>query len=182
METSSWSQELPWVLIGIRSAPRDADGVSAAERDFGTPICLPGDFLDTPVPPADSFMNKLKTLVENTAPAPALPKRAVKVSIPKEIISTEFVFVRRMAHASPFSPLYLGPYKVVNRDTNYFCIQIGNRQELINVSRLKPFYSECVQPAVPPRRGRPPAARPGADLPATRSSFPSACTAPRPTT
>ena len=69
-----------------------------------------------------------------------------------------------MAHASPFSTLYLGPYKVVNRDTNYFCIQIGNRQELINVSRLKPFYSECVQPAVPPRRGRPPAARPGADL------------------
>ena len=69
METSSWSQELPWVLIGIRSAPRDADGVSAAERDFGTPICLPGDFLDTQVPPADSFINKLKTLVENSAPA-----------------------------------------------------------------------------------------------------------------
>ena len=47
-------------LSCIRSTPRGADVVSAAERVFGTPLCLPGDFLDTPVPSANLFMTKLK--------------------------------------------------------------------------------------------------------------------------
>jgi transposase InsO family protein len=45
---SRWCKELPWVLLGMRAAPRDSNGVSAAEHVYGTQLVLPGQFLDAP--------------------------------------------------------------------------------------------------------------------------------------
>jgi transposase InsO family protein len=43
--TADWLQHLPWILLGLRAAPREDSGVSAAELVFGTPLQLPGQFL-----------------------------------------------------------------------------------------------------------------------------------------
>ena len=37
-----WLEHLPWVLFGLRTAPREDTGVSAAELVYGSQLALPG--------------------------------------------------------------------------------------------------------------------------------------------
>ena len=39
-----WAQELPWVLLGIRTAPKEDLGCSSAELVYGAPVTVPGEF------------------------------------------------------------------------------------------------------------------------------------------
>jgi hypothetical protein len=45
--TATWSEELPFVLIGLRAQPSEDTGLSPAEAVFGAPIVLPNEFLQT---------------------------------------------------------------------------------------------------------------------------------------
>jgi len=40
-----WTQELQWVLLGIRTAPKEDLGCSSAEMVYGAPLTVPGDFI-----------------------------------------------------------------------------------------------------------------------------------------
>jgi transposase InsO family protein len=42
---ATWSEELPFVLLGLLVQPREDTGLSPAEAVFGTPIVLPNEFL-----------------------------------------------------------------------------------------------------------------------------------------
>ncbi len=42
---ADWPEHLPWVLLGLRAAPREDSGISAAELVYGSPLSLPGQFL-----------------------------------------------------------------------------------------------------------------------------------------
>jgi transposase InsO family protein len=42
---ATWSEELPFVLLGLRAQPREDTGLSPAEAVFGAPIMLPNEFL-----------------------------------------------------------------------------------------------------------------------------------------
>ncbi|MFN9945023.1 MAG: hypothetical protein ACK56I_36700, partial [bacterium] len=67
---------------------------------------------------------------------------------------TRFVLVRRDAVQPPLSPLYDGPFLVLERSHHYIKVQIGTKTETISNHRLKPCHTpEDVQPAEPPRRG-----------------------------
>jgi len=66
------------------------------------------------------------------------------------------VFVREDAVIPTPAPRYLGPYLVLERWSKYFCLQIGSKQDVVSVDRLKPVFSDApVTPALPPPRGRP---------------------------
>ena len=43
----NWSNELPWVLLGIRTAPKEDLGCSSAEMVYGAPLTVPGDFISS---------------------------------------------------------------------------------------------------------------------------------------
>ena len=58
--SANWLQDLPWVLLSIRTAPREDTSVSAAENVYGTPLVVPGQFLSTPEPPAEPFFQDLR--------------------------------------------------------------------------------------------------------------------------
>ncbi|MFN9940584.1 MAG: hypothetical protein ACK56I_14020, partial [bacterium] len=83
-------------------------------------------------------------------------------ALPEELLLTRFVLVRRDAVQPPLSPLYDGPFLVLERSLHFFKVQLGSRTEIISTQRLKPCHTpEDAQPAESPRRGRPPnAARP----------------------
>jgi transposase InsO family protein len=42
---TTWSEELPFVLLGLRAQPREDSSLSPAEAVFGAPIVLPNKFL-----------------------------------------------------------------------------------------------------------------------------------------
>ena len=75
------------------------------------------------------------------------------------------MFVRHGARRAPLTRPYDGPYRVKKRDSKFFVLQVGSREQVVSVDRLKPAFGfadpESGQqgpPAAarPPARGRPP--------------------------
>ncbi|GFN78116.1 Pol polyprotein [Plakobranchus ocellatus] len=46
LQGPNWADELPWILLGLRTAPKEDIGSSAAEIVYGTPLTVPGEFID----------------------------------------------------------------------------------------------------------------------------------------
>ena len=50
---TDWKSHLPWVLLGMRAAPREESGVSAAEAALQQRLVVPGQLPPLGLPPAD---------------------------------------------------------------------------------------------------------------------------------
>jgi hypothetical protein len=156
---ANWVDHLPWVLMGLRAAPREDDGSTPAQEVFGTPLILPGQFLDSPEIPPKIFLEQFSKTMSaaehtatrhNTATACQPPPR-----LPDDLTRASTVFVRRDGHVPPLQPLYDGPYAVVHRSLHHFTLRIGDK---VSTLRLKPCTDPAAPPALPRVRGRPPAA------------------------
>jgi hypothetical protein len=67
--------------------------------------------------------------------------------------------VRHDAVQPPLSPLYDGPFLVLERSLHFFKLQVGSRIDTVSTHRLKPCHTpEETQATEPPRRGQPPIA------------------------
>jgi len=160
----SWVADLPWVLLHLRAAPREDTGLSPAEALYGSPLVLPGQFLEAPEDPSPKFFADLRSSIAASNPAPARHNVSEKERqpsvLPSSLLQAEFVLVRRDSVRPPLSPLYDGPYKVLQRSQHFFKIQMGERSDNVSVHRLKAAYMPAsAVPALPPRRGRPPGQR-----------------------
>jgi hypothetical protein len=84
-------------------------------------------------------------------------------------MKVRMVLVRKDECVPPLTPLYSGPYMVLQRSARVFKLKVGNKEDTVSVHRLKPAVTaQDVLPADPPRRGRPPLPRlPAAAKPAT---------------
>ncbi len=96
---------LPWVLMGLRAAPTEDTGVSAAEVVFGAPL---GQILDTGEPPPADFIARLR---QSGPPPPSRPLSYAQMAAkpPAALLSAAFVYVRKGGTIPPLSPLYSGP-------------------------------------------------------------------------
>jgi hypothetical protein len=165
---TDWSAQLPWILLGLRAAPKDDSGMSSAECVFGSPLTLPGEFLGSPDLPSEDFVRRVQEGSAVTALA-VRPRSYAQVtaSVPAELLTAEHVYVRRDGHKTPLSPLYEGPFAVVKSGEKFFVIKMGGKEATVSIDRLKPHQGGGpVVPADPTRRGRPPLAR-TASSPAT---------------
>jgi hypothetical protein len=66
--SADWVQHLPWVLLGLRRAPREESAVSAAELVYGAPLSLPGQFISTAEPPPEASVLQLQAGTPCAAP------------------------------------------------------------------------------------------------------------------
>jgi hypothetical protein len=147
---AAWAEHLPWVLLGLRAAPKEDSGVSAAEVVFGSQLVLPNQVLEqlppaTPPPPAMSIPLRQRSYAE-VVKGPA-----------DQLATAEYVYVRRGPVAGPLTAAYDGPYQILSRSDKVYKLQVGARVESVSADRLKPYVG-VEKPAVaqPPRRGRPP--------------------------
>jgi hypothetical protein len=90
-----WVEHLPWVLLGVRAAPKERAGVSAAEAVYGAPLAVPGQLVRLPEPE-----------IPGTTPEPEPVQ-------PEEI--SDLVFVKRPGKTS-LGPLFDGPFKVLRQE------------------------------------------------------------------
>ena len=159
-----WYDQLPWVLLGIRTAPKQDLGVSSAELVYGEVLSVPGDFL-MPTTRPFNVQQQLQTLRDKVAtlrPIPMSRHGSSSPSVPRALQTCKYVFLRNDSHRPPLSPPYSGPYEVLDRDKKNFVIRMGQRHERVTIDRLKPAHLDPyspVQTASPPRRGRPPKRR-----------------------
>jgi hypothetical protein len=61
---------LPWVLLGLRAAPKEDTGVSSAEMLYGLPLTLPGQFITSMEPLPEQFLTQLQETAAGFVPPP----------------------------------------------------------------------------------------------------------------
>jgi hypothetical protein len=170
--TATWADELPFVLLSLRAQPREDTGLSPAESVFGAPIVLPNEFLQCDELAVDSIIKNLKKTLD--APVFSLPRHNTSSSsglpseLPAELLSAPLVWIRRRGAVPPLRPLYDGPYAVIRRGGRSFTLQIGSREEIVAVSRLKACTTADAAPGSLLHCGRPLGKRPGGSAAAKR--------------
>lgn len=154
--TDRWTEVLPTVLLGMRSAFRDTIQATTAEMVYGTTLTLPGEFF-APTPPdfnAADFVRKLKDHMQALSPTPT-SNHATKrhTFVPQDLKTCTHVFVRHDAVQPPLKPPYDGPFPVVQRNDKVFKVNISNKSKFISIDRLKPAYllsdTEGTTPGLP---------------------------------
>ena len=157
--------ELPWVLLGLRTMPKEDLGTSVADMVYGEPLTVPGTFVaPSKSTEAADHMQRMREMVGRLVPAPDAWHGTRPAANSGSLGDAEFVFVRQDASHGPLQTPYTGPYRVLERQEKYFIIQCGEREESVSVDRLKAARAEpdrTIEPTRPPRRGRPPKQRPG---------------------
>ena len=163
LTTAAWMDELPWVMLGLRTAPKEDLGTSVVDMVYGTPLTVPGTFVaPSNDPEASDHLQRLRDIAGRLVPAPDAWHGTRATANTKTLREAEFVFVRRDAAHGPLQTPYTGPYRVLQRQEKYFVIQCGKREESVSVDRLKAANAEpdrAIEPAKPRRRGRPPKQR-----------------------
>jgi hypothetical protein len=121
-------------------------------------LVLPGQFLSAPEPPSPSFIKDFQGVLAGRTPLQTAHHTTPSpTSLPEDLLLARYVLVRHDAVQPPLSPLYDGPFLVVERSLHFFKLQMGSRVEVVSTHRLKPCHApQEVQAAEPPRRGRPP--------------------------
>jgi hypothetical protein len=153
---SDWPSHLPWVLLGLHAAPKEVSGVSSAEVVFGQQLVLPGEL--TPGLEA-SPLDFRNALASSHPPPTSQPRTYAEVTAqpPKSVLqAAEYVYVLRGGVGAPLADPYTGPFSVLKAGPKCFVIEVGGRQEVVSVDRIKP-HPGSAPPSVaqPPRRGRP---------------------------
>jgi len=143
----NWIAELPWVMLGLRTAPNLDTGVSPALLVMGQHPALPGHLI---IPRDD--------IIDHTAFSERLA-RSMKAQVfagnpwhggeqsgrpvPRSLEEATSVLVRRDRLQGSLEPKYEGPFEVVNRNKKQFTVLKNGFQNIISVDRLKPFY-QCL--------------------------------------
>ena len=124
---------------------------------FGSPLSVPGEILDGGEIPRSRFLQKIELAVSGfDAPPPHHVSPAPPAPLWPALLAAKFMFVREDAYVPPLAPLYLGPYLVLEWRTKFFCLQLGDRTNVVSVDRLKPAFSdEAISLALLPLHGRP---------------------------
>ncbi|BHF67008.1 hypothetical protein SprV_0301003100 [Sparganum proliferum] len=168
-QTESWSVNLPLVLLGIRSSVKEDIQCTAAELVYGTPLRLPGEFVQsstTNIP--STFVQQLKQRMAQLRPTPTRPT-SKRVFVHEDLKSTPFVFVRHDAVRKSLCSPYDGPYKVLQRMDKYYVIQKADKTDTVSIDRLKPAYLECIPlSVVPPTFSAPSSLDPPVSVPSTQ--------------
>ena len=148
----AWYPHLPWVLLGLRAAPKDECGVSTAEATLGQRLVVPGELHQ----PEESVQPPLRA----ECPPKVIPESkrtyAQVVADNPALDTVTMVYVLRGGHTTPLSTCYSGPFEVVARGPKVFQLKIGEKVETVSRDRLKPHLGkDCPQAEVPRGRGRP---------------------------
>ena len=142
--SKSWSRSLPWVLLGLRSAPKQDTTTSAAEVVFGVPLRIPGRCFQSEQTAKSTAAQQLELARGNveafTPESLDLSRFKSSPFIAKSLRTAEYVYVRddRLGKAS-LVPRYTGPFKVVSKewDSNTFVVDLGKKEDRVSLSRLK---------------------------------------------
>ena len=112
-----WTEELLWVLLGIRTAPKEDLGLSTAELVYGSLLMVPGDFIPNGQPrTASQELQQQRQSVGNLRPVPttAHGKEQIRTNVPQSLKQAKFVFVRWDSRKGPLQEPYDGSFEVVD--------------------------------------------------------------------
>ena len=126
----NWIQNLPLVLLGIRSALKPDVGGSAAEVVYGCGLRLPGAFLapttGSTASPGD-LVTRLRQFVQQLRPVPPRTSSSPRVFVPDALATCTHVFLHHDAIRKPLTTPYDGPYRVFSPSDKTMKIDIKGK-------------------------------------------------------
>ena len=114
----NWTSHLPWVMLGLRAAPRDETGVSATEATLQQQLVVPGQL--PPQEPPQTPMEPLK-------PPAVIPptKRSYAEAIrASPLDQADWVYIKCGLQGKPLSDRYSGLYKVLEKAAKAWKLQV----------------------------------------------------------
>ncbi|XP_068221345.1 uncharacterized protein [Palaemon carinicauda] len=133
---SSWFTQLPCFLLGLRTSPKDALDVSAAEMMYGDPLIIPAEFFPS-VTSADD-LQRIRHVVGKFTPCRQIYKPPEKHHITTDLPFATHVFPRNVTSKPPLTPLYTSSFLVIRRNPKAFLLKIRGQEDWVCIDRLKP--------------------------------------------
>jgi transposase InsO family protein len=116
-----WAEHLPWVLLGLRAAPKEDSNISSAEMLYGSPLTLPGELAGASEVTAAELVERIRSGAGPLPPLPTrLPEAAGPLSVPDVLQRATHVYILRGGVIPPLAPRYQGPYLVVQKEPKRF--------------------------------------------------------------
>ena len=147
-----WIDELPMILLGIRTAWREDPECSLADLVYGTALHLLGEFFNAPRTSDlhSGFLRELQNSMHTALPPPLQYHCTRPTHIPGDLGHTSFVYIRHGAHCNPLQRPYAGPFPVLERNEKYWVINHDEKIEKVTVDHLKTAYPSPVEPLLHP--------------------------------
>ena len=169
-----WMDDLPFVLLGLRTAWREDPDCSPAELVYGSSLHLPGEFLPPVTPdqttPSSEFLRRLQGYMRTALPPPPVYHGSRSTYVPANLSSTGYVYVRRDGYRKPLTRPYSGPHRILEAGDKFFIIDINGKRDSVSIDRLKVAH---VPQSAPPPTSSPPQPWVAEPPPSPSSSTPS---------
>lgn len=142
-----WTESLPIVLLGLRSAFKEDLGGTCSQMLYGTSLRLPADFLQPSTAAADwdpsSFLQRLCDTMHELTPVPTSFHTKPRYFVHPALEKCTHVFVRKDIVKSSLTRPYDGPFKIIKKSSKHFTLSINGRDSVISIDRLKPAFN-CI--------------------------------------
>ena len=149
-----WTEKLPIVLLGIRTALKTDLQCSAAELVYGTTLRLPGEFFhhdsSEAIEGPTTLLTRLRTAMRELRAVPVREQSQHSTYVSKDLANCTHVFVRNDTVRKPLQQPYDGPFRVRDRTDKYFTLDLNGRSDKVSLDRLKPAYLEIIANEPPP--------------------------------
>jgi len=137
-----WTDTLPLVLLGIRTAYKEDLQASAADLVYGEPLRIPGELL-VAVPQqieSSTFIQQLRNNINRLRSTPASRHANPGTFIHKDLSTCTHVFLRQDGVRRSLQPPYSGPHQVISRSEKTFTIVVRDKHTTVSTDRVKPAY------------------------------------------
>jgi len=135
-----WVDQLPHVLLNIRTSFKEDLQCTSAEMVYGTTLALPADFLVTASNfEPGTFGKQLCERMARVRSRPTRPTRQQYIYMPPGLQDCSHVFVRKHPRP-PLCPPYEGPFPVIRRGDKTITIRRPKGEDTVTVDRVKPAH------------------------------------------
>ena len=138
---NNWSNNLPLVLLSIRSSIKEDLNCSPAELVYGETLRLPQEFVhrEQQFVNQSEFVAKLKEHFQHIQPIQTRnhPENSF---VDKHLRTCKRVLIRTDHTKLPLELRYSGPFEVVTRKAKFFELLIDGKLKTVSVDRLKAFH------------------------------------------
>jgi cleavage and polyadenylation specificity factor subunit 1 len=137
-----WTDSLPIVLLGLRTAYKEDLQASAADLVYGEPLRIPGELVVAVPQDMDSsvFLQQFHSNLNNLRSTPASHHANPGTFIHHDLSTCTDVYLRQDGIRRSLQPPYCGPYPVISRNDKTFTIVIRNKNTTVSADRVKPAY------------------------------------------
>ena len=146
-DNEHWFQDLPMVILGIRTAIKEDLGMSSAHIVYGQPLRLPNAFFPEGSPEMHqtiheyvSQLEKCMNELQYTRPS-WHGNRNENSHLPRALTSCSYVYVLESGIKKPLQRPYKGPFKVIEKTDKVFTILLTDGKiDKVSIDRLKPAH------------------------------------------